>query len=101
MSQVNVIVIHVRAKHAAEYEKLFVERQLPRWRDYHRRGKVINAPVFPSPFGSDERKAVVKYIIVLRGPSMAGDHENYPDPAFPECGPPAHALPPPRPPRLR
>ena len=34
MSQVNVIVIHVRAKQAAEYEKLFVERQLPRWRDY-------------------------------------------------------------------
>jgi hypothetical protein len=29
MSQVNVIVIHVRAKQAAEYEKLFVEGQLP------------------------------------------------------------------------
>jgi hypothetical protein len=43
MSQVNPIVIHVRAKQAAEYEKLFVERQLPRRRDYHQRGKFISA----------------------------------------------------------
>jgi len=27
MSQINVLVIHVRAKQAAEYEKLFAERQ--------------------------------------------------------------------------
>jgi len=61
MSQVNVIVIHVRAKQAAEYEKFFVERQLPRWRDFQRRGKFISARFFRSQFGSDERKAVVKY----------------------------------------
>ena len=38
MSQVNVIVIHVRADQAKEYEGLFAQRQLPRWRYYHARG---------------------------------------------------------------
>ena len=76
MSQVNVIVIHVRAKQAAEYEQLFIERQLPRWRDYHRRGKFISARFFRSQFGSDERKSVVKYVIVVEVPSMAEHHEH-------------------------
>ena len=43
MSQVNVIVIHVRADQAKEYEALFEQRQLPRWRDYHARGKFLSA----------------------------------------------------------
>src|SRR2546428_10919748 len=101
MSQVNVIVIHVRAKQAAEYEQLFVERQLPRWRDYHRRGKFINAPVFPSPFGSDERKSVVEYVIVVEGPRMAEHHAHDSDPGFQEFDPLGRALPPDGPPGLR
>src|SRR2546426_740479 len=84
MSQVNVIVIHVRAKQAAEYEKLFVERQLPRWRDFQRRGEVITARGFPSPLGSGERKGAGKYIIVVEGPSMAEHHEHDSDPDFQE-----------------
>src|SRR3989442_6117057 len=93
MSQVNVIVIHVRAKQAAEYEQLFIERQLPRWRDYHRRGKVISAPFFRSPFGSDERKAVVEYVIVVEVPSMAEHQENDSHPEFQEVDQLAHAVP--------
>ncbi len=69
MSQINVIVIHVRAKQAAEYEKLFVERQLPRWRDYQRRGKFISARFFRSQFGSDERKSVVNTSSSSRSPA--------------------------------
>src|SRR2546421_1332982 len=84
MSQVNVIVIHVRATQAAEYEKLFVEHQLPRWRDYQARGKFISARFFRSQFGSDERKAIVKYVIVVEVPSMAEHHEHDQDPAFQE-----------------
>src|SRR3979411_1119008 len=84
MSKINVIVIHVRAKHAAEYEKVFVERQLPRWRDYHERGKFISARFFRSQFGSDERKSVVKYVIVVEVPSMAEHHEHDSDPDFQE-----------------
>ena len=34
MSELDVIVIHIRAEQAAEYERLFAERELPRWRDY-------------------------------------------------------------------
>jgi len=84
MSQVNVIVIHVRAKQAAAYEKLFTERQLPRWRDYHARGKFISARLFKSQFGSDERRAVAKYVIVVEVPSMAEHHEHDEDPEFQE-----------------
>ena len=32
MSELDVIVIHIRAGQAAEYERLFAERELPRWR---------------------------------------------------------------------
>ena len=34
MSELDVIVIHIRAELAAEYERLFAERELPRWREY-------------------------------------------------------------------
>src|SRR3981081_863567 len=84
MSQVNVIVIHVRAKQAAEYEKLFVERQPPRWPGYHQRGKFISARFFRSQFGSDERKSIVKYVIVVEVPSMAEHHEQASAAAFTE-----------------
>jgi hypothetical protein len=30
MSELDVIVIHIRAEQAAEYERLFAERELPR-----------------------------------------------------------------------
>ena len=33
MSELDVIIIHIRAEQAAEYERLFAERELPRWRD--------------------------------------------------------------------
>ena len=32
MSELDVIVIHIRAEQAAEYERLFAEQELPRWR---------------------------------------------------------------------
>jgi hypothetical protein len=34
MSELDVIIIHIRAEQAAEYERLFAERELPRWRGY-------------------------------------------------------------------
>ena len=84
MSQVNVIVIHVRAKQAKEYEKLFAERQLPRWKDFQARGKFINARFFRSQFGSDARRDIAKYVIVVEVPSMAEHHEHDQDPEFQE-----------------
>ncbi|TMD42818.1 MAG: hypothetical protein E6I88_03360 [Chloroflexi bacterium] len=84
MSQINVIVIHVRAEQAAEYEKLWVERELPRWKDYHARGKFLSARFFRSRFGSDERRKIAKYVIVVEVPSMAEHHEHDQDPEFQE-----------------
>ena len=84
MSQVNVIVIHVRADQAKEYEALFEQRQLPRWRDYHARGKFLSARFFRSQFGSDERRKVAKYVIVVEVPSMVEHSEHDADPEFQE-----------------
>jgi len=38
MSELDVIIIHIRAEQAAEYERLFAEHELPRWREYKARG---------------------------------------------------------------
>lgn len=84
MSQVNVIVIHVRSEQAQEYEDLFVQRQLPRWHDYHARGKFLSARMFRAQFGSDERPDVAKYVIVVEVPSMAEHSEHDADPEFQE-----------------
>jgi heme-degrading monooxygenase HmoA len=84
MSQVNVIVIHVRKEQAKEFEQLFEQRQLPRWRDYHARGKFINARIFRSQFGTDERKGIAKYVIVVEVPNMAAHEEHDADPEFKE-----------------
>lgn len=84
MSQVNVIVIHVRAEKAREYETLFAERELPRWRDYHARGKFVSARFFRSEFGSDDRSSVAKYVIVVEVASMAEHAEHDADPNFRE-----------------
>jgi len=34
MSELDVIIIHIRAEQAAEYKRLFAERELPRWPGY-------------------------------------------------------------------
>jgi hypothetical protein len=84
MSQVNVIVIHVDAKKAKAYEALFVERELPRWKQYHAEGKFLSARFFRSAYGSDERKSVAKYVIVVEVPSMKEHHAHDEDPGFQE-----------------
>ena len=84
MSQVNVIVIHVRSGQADEFERFFADRELPRWRDYHARGKFLNARFLRAQFGSDERQDVAKYVIVVEVPSMAEHSEHDADPKFQE-----------------
>ncbi|HLQ62300.1 MAG TPA: hypothetical protein VK131_10575 [Candidatus Acidoferrales bacterium] len=82
MSQVNVLVIHIRADQAEEYEKLWAAEELPRWKDYHRRGKFIRARFFRSQFGTDEREEVAKYVIVVEVPGMEAHEEHDRDPGF-------------------
>jgi hypothetical protein len=60
MSELDVIVIHIRAEQAAEYERLFTERELPRWREYKERGAFISARIFRAAFGTDRRDDIAK-----------------------------------------
>jgi hypothetical protein len=84
MSELDVIVIHVRAEQAAEYERLFAERELPRWREYKARGAFISARIFRAAFGTDGREDVAKYVIAVEVPSHAQHSEHDADPGFQE-----------------
>ncbi len=71
MSELDVIVIHIRAEQAAEYERLFAERELPRWREHKERGAFISARIFRAAFGTDPRQDIAKYVIAVEVPSHA------------------------------
>jgi hypothetical protein len=92
MSEMDVIVIHVRAEQAEEYERLFAERELPRWREYKARGAFINARISRAAFGTDSRKDVVKYVIAVEVPGNAEHSEHDADPGFVEFNRLADAL---------
>jgi len=84
MSELDVIVIHIRAEQAAEYERLFAERELPRWREYKARGAFISARIFRAAFGTDRRDDIAKYVIAVEVPSHAEHSEHDADPGFQE-----------------
>ena len=84
MTELDVIVIHIRAEQAAEYERLFAERELPRWREYKERGAFLSARVSRVAFGTDNRQDVVKYAIVVEVPSHAEHRAHDADPGFQE-----------------
>src|SRR5690348_5044953 len=84
MSELDVIVIHVRAEQAAEYERLFAERELPRWREYKARGAFISARIFRAAFGTDGRADVAKYATAVEVPNHDQHSEHDADPGFQE-----------------
>jgi hypothetical protein len=84
MSELDVIIIHIRAEQAAEYERLFAERELPRWRDYKTRGAFLSARISRVAFGTDNRGDVVKYAIAVEVPGHAEHSEHDRDPGFQE-----------------
>src|SRR5262245_17914174 len=81
MSELDVIIIHIRAEQAAEYERLFAERELPRWREFKDRGAFLSARISRVAFGTDD---VVKYAIAVEVPSHAAHSEHDADPGFQE-----------------
>ena len=83
MSELAVLVIKVRTEQAKAYEGLFEREELPRWRDYHRRGVFKSARIFRSAFGSEEREGVANYVIVVESEDE-GHHEHDSDPGFQE-----------------
>jgi len=84
MSELDVIVIHIRAERAAEYERLFAERELPRWHEYQARGAFISARISRAAFGTDQRQDIVKYVIAVEFPSHAEHSQHDADPGFQE-----------------
>jgi len=84
MSELDVIIIHIRADQAAEYERLFAERELPRWRKYKARGAFLSARISRVAFGTDDRQDVVKYAIAVEVPGHAAHSEHDADPGFQE-----------------
>lgn len=84
MSELDVIIIHIRAEQAADYERLFAEQELPRWREYKARGAFISARISRIAFGTDDRRDTAKYAIVVEVPSHAEHGEHDADPGFQE-----------------
>jgi hypothetical protein len=83
MSELDVIIIHIRAEQAAEYERLFAERELPRWREYQERDAFLSARTSRVVFGTDNRQDVVKYVAVeVRDHAAHSEHDA--DPGFQE-----------------
>jgi hypothetical protein len=81
MSEMAVLVIRVRSDQASEYERLFESNELPRWRDYHDRGRFKSARIFRSAFGSQEKDGIANYVIVVETEGDA-HHEHDRDPGF-------------------
>src|SRR5262245_47245177 len=92
MSELDVIVIHIRAEQAAEYERLFAEQELPRWREYKARGAFISARIFRAAFGTEPREDVAKYVIAVEVPGHAQHSEHDADAGLQEFNPTAEAL---------
>src|SRR5215475_3318523 len=67
-----------------EYERLFAESELPRWRDFKARGAFLSARISRVAFGTDNRQDVVKYAIAVEVPSHAAHSEHDADPGFQE-----------------
>lgn len=97
MSELDVIVIHIRAEQAAEYERLFAEHELPRWREYKERGAFLSARISRVAFGTDDRKDIAKYAIVVEVPSHEQHSQHDRDPGFQEFNRLADALQPEQP----
>jgi hypothetical protein len=81
MSEMAVLVIRIRKEQAGDYERLFEQDELPRWRDYQQRGVFKSARIFRSAFGSHEGGDVANYVIVVES-AGEGHHEHDNDPGF-------------------
>ena len=81
MSEMAVLVIRIDKKRAGDYERLFEQDELVRWRDYHRRGVFKSARIFRSAFGTHESDDIANYVIVVESEGE-GHHEHDNDPGF-------------------
>jgi len=72
MSELDVIVIHIRAAQAEEYERLFAERELPRWwKSYHQPSAGVMTSGEPRPLAGLPWRAWLR-ALSLRGSATGG-----------------------------
>src|SRR5438105_11754637 len=91
MGEMAVLVIRIRAAQADEYERLFESSELPRWRDYHKRGLFKRARILRSAFGTHEQEGLANYVIAVETEGE-GHHEHDNDPGFKEFNSKADAF---------
>jgi hypothetical protein len=84
MSELDVIVIRIRAGQAAGYERLLAGRELPRWRGYTERGAVISARISRAAFGAGQRDGIARYVIAVEVAGHAGPSQHDAGPRFRE-----------------
>ena len=77
MSELDVTVIQVRAEQAAEYERLFAERELARVQGA---GAFIGARIFRAAFGTDRHEDIAKYVIAVEVPATPSTASTTPMP---------------------
>lgn len=82
MSELDVIVLRIRPEQAAEYERLFVASELPRWRDYQERGLFISARMSRVAFGTEKREDIATYVIAVEVPRHEQHSAHDADPGF-------------------
>ncbi len=82
MTQMNVIVLRIRAEQAEEFERLFREEELPIWREYAAEAKFRNAVLSRVEFGTDQRDDVRLYTLVVEVPGMREHAAHDSDPRF-------------------
>lgn len=85
-SQTNAIIIRIRRESAAEFERLFEEEELPIWKDFHSRGKLLAASLTRVEYGVEEEDAkkgdYVAYILYAVMKDMRAHTEHDDDERF-------------------
>jgi hypothetical protein len=81
MSQTNAIILRIRADKADEFERMFRDEEVPIWRDFAHRGKLLAASLTRATYGTEEerwkKERIVEYILVavLRDMTAHGEHD--------------------------
>jgi hypothetical protein len=82
MSQINGIVLHIREDRADEFERGFLEHEVPTWQRLGGDGELIYASLTRVAFGPDRRPGIRHYLVVAEFRSMDGHEKHDADPAF-------------------
>lgn len=92
MSPMDGIGIHIRKDRVDEYERLFEQDELVRWREYRAVGTLLSARFHRSEFGTDQADDVVTHVIVAEVPDMTENSAHDSDPGFADFNRRADAL---------